>query len=204
MAAETQAEILHLLTELRSAGAAELAVRLGISPAGVRYHLAKLRAGGLIEDCPAPLDAEAASPGRPARCYRLPIYRAPDNLSGLCTALLHRMTGDGSPSGWQELAELMVVSPATHASMPQRLAFAVSQLNPLNYQAGWEAGPRGPRIRMNNCPYAAIWPAAPGLCRLDEAILSRLTAASARQAARTAFGASGPSSCLFEIRDRRP
>jgi predicted ArsR family transcriptional regulator len=98
----------------------------------------------------------------------------------------------------------MVDLPADRTTVPQRLGLAVSKLNSLNYQAGWEAGPHGPRIRLNNCPYAAVWPTSPEICRLDEAILARLTASEARQVTRTAFGAAGPASCLFEIRETRP
>jgi predicted ArsR family transcriptional regulator len=201
MASETQAVILSLLKELHFAGAAELAARIGISPAGVRYHLAKLRTTGLIEDCPDLDETEPAAPGRPARHYRLPLNRTPDNLQGLCAALLRLLTRYDN-SVWSGLAEQMVDLPAERASKLHLLAFAVSKLNLLNYQAGWEAGPHGPRIRLNNCPYAAIWHSSPEICRLDAAILARLTAAEARQVARTAFGAEGPASCLFEIREK--
>jgi predicted ArsR family transcriptional regulator len=213
----TRLAILRTLRELRGAGASELAHRLGITPAGVRYHLARLLAGGLIEECPhlAPPrqpdnlpekpQPEKGQPerGRPERCYRLPLKHAPGNLEELSTALLG-LLAELSPAPWDKVAEKLVASPAEQARFQQRLADAIHQLNSMNYQANWEAGPGGPRLRLNNCPYAAIWPEAPDLCRLDQAILSRLTSASAQMVTRTSFSPVGPASCVFEIRPKDP
>jgi predicted ArsR family transcriptional regulator len=199
----TRMAILELLAELRTAGVKELSQRLAISPAGVRYHLAKLSSEGLIEYYSPAADQIENSRGRPARHYRLPLHRQQDNLARLCTAFVYHHISN-RPGQWDVIAEKLVHPPPDRLAFQRRLDSAVFDLNAMHYQAVWEAGPRGPRIRLHNCPYAAIWGETPELCQLDEEILSRLTAGKALQVARTSFGTDQPASCLFEIQEKRP
>jgi predicted ArsR family transcriptional regulator len=186
------------LKETQPASAAELAARLGMSTAGVRYQLAQMAAEGLVEE--APPDPDRPAPGRPARRFHLTRRGAPDNLAALCTALLEIIPNGPDAAVWEQLARRLAPAPPARAAMPRRLEHAVAELAPMHYQPSWEAGPRGPLIRLKACPYATIWAKVPSVCLLDAALLSRLTAADARQTARTAFGGAGPSSCVFEIR----
>ena len=194
----TRTILLACLKETQPASAAELAARLGMSAAGVRYQLALMAAEGLLEE--APQDPDRPAPGRPARRYHLTRRVAPDNLAALCTALLEIIPNGPDAAVWEQLARRLGSSPPQRASMPRRLEHAVAELTPLHYQPSWEAGPRGPLIRLRACPYAAIWAKVPFICSLDAALLSRLTAAEVHQTARTAFGGAGPSACVFEIR----
>lgn len=198
MSQQTRTILLACLKETQPASAAELAARLGMSAAGVRYQLAQMTAEGLVEE--APPDPDWPAPGRPARRYRLTRRGAPDNLAGLCTALLEIIPNGPDAAVWEQLARRIVPAPPPRAAMQRRLEYAVAELTPMNYLPSWEAGPRGPLIRLKACPYAAIWAKVPFVCLLDAALLSRLTAAEVHQTARTTFGGAGPSSCVFEIR----
>jgi predicted ArsR family transcriptional regulator len=193
----TRSAILDLIAEFRVAGSQELAGRLALTPAAIRYHLSALLSSGQIQVAPPP--RRVARAGRPEVFYCLPPARASNNLPALCLAFL-RLRLNPEPISWDNLASQMVdgIEDAPQG-MSHRLVKTVACLNGMQYNANWEAGPRGPRLRLRNCPYAAIWEQAPELCALDEAILHRLTGRPWRLVQHINYNASTPSSCLFEI-----
>jgi predicted ArsR family transcriptional regulator len=84
--------------------------------------------------------------------------------------------------------------------LAKRLNLTVEKLNQMNYHARWEAGPEGPRVLFGNCPYALILEKHPELCRMDQAMLQKLTGQPARQIFRT--GKDGSTVCVFVMGSR--
>jgi predicted ArsR family transcriptional regulator len=194
---KTQNDILMLITELRRTTAAELAQRLNLTPAAVRYHLVRLHAVGKIETyCDT---AGQKQPGHPAKVYRLSPPNGDDPVLILCRALLCNRDLNNYLF-WREIAaNLVPACPDPYTGPARRLGYAIEQLNAMNYNAAWEAGPRGPRIRLRRCPYSALVPDLPQICRLDQALLERLCAGTALQTQKTGQELHSPVSCVFNL-----
>jgi predicted ArsR family transcriptional regulator len=203
----TQRRIVETLQGAMSASTVELAGTLGMTVANVRHHLAILKENLTVE-----MVERRSSPGRgrPTYLYRLRPQALQNNLDALCQALLDECLADLSEPERlqfiQRVATRLVSSqtPGANASrviaprdshLGLRLTQAVQVLNQMHYQARWEAHTRGPRVFFNACPYLAILPEYPELCRLDSQLLAALAGLPAYQAARI-----DPSRyCLFYI-----
>ena len=196
----THRVIENMIREMHSADAGQLAAMTGLSKAAIRYHLGRMAAAGEIEACPSEIGSKPGK-GRPARQYRLPVAQSPNNLAGLCLALLH--TAKGGKVDWDGLAREIAAPLPAARQVVQRLAEAVERLNQMQYRASWEAGPNGPRIRLGHCPYAAIWSQVPDICRLDQALVSKLVQTAARQTMRMSFTKEHPTTCIFETGELR-
>ncbi len=179
----------------------DIAETMNLTAAAVRYHLAHLRKDNLIEI--APDMARSERRGRPAQMYCPASQAIPHNLVRLAGALLettHELPRGNDEEFWSRLAIHMSADPPDAASLNRRLPLAVERLNRMNYNARWEAGPRGPRILLTNCPYAALLPAYPGLCFMDSHILERLLGKPVIQTARIDQENSRVRACVFETR----
>ena len=176
----------------RSASAREISRALKMSAATVRHHLRVLTADGRLERVSV-RGREAR--GRPEKIYSLPPAALGDNLAALSEALL---AGAGARA-IETVAEQLAGEPAP-ASQPlaKRLNLTVEKLNQMNYHAHWEAGAEGPRILFGHCPYRAILEKHPELCRMDQAMLRKLTGQFARQIFR--IGKDGSSVCVFVMK----
>lgn len=195
----TRDEILIYIQTHHSAKAADIAESMNLTGAAVRYHLARLRKANLIEV--EPLGASAEGRGRPAQIYRPSAHAVPHNLIRLANALLanhFERTDDNAEDVWLALAGRLVPSPTAHASLNRRLPYAIEALNQMNHAARWEAGPRGPRILFFNCPYAALLPAYPGLCRMDSLILENLLGKPISQTTWIGLENTRNLACIFE------
>jgi DeoR family transcriptional regulator, suf operon transcriptional repressor len=185
-------KVLTYLTKTRFAGAREIARSLKLSSATVRHHLRVLVSDGRVEMVAARArDAR----GRPEKIYSLPRAALGDNLAALSDALL---TEAGARIQPETLAEHLVgASSPESGPLAKRLNLTVEKLNQMMYHAHWEAGPEGPRLLFGHCPYAAILEKHPELCRMDQAMLQKLTGQPARQLFR--IGTHGSSVCVFVI-----
>jgi DeoR family transcriptional regulator, suf operon transcriptional repressor len=187
-------KVLAYLKKTRFVAAREIARSLKMSPATVRYHLRVLASDGRLEVVSVRgRDAR----GRPEKIYSLPRAALGDNLAALSDALLAEA---GSRVQVETLAGQLVrhlAGEANSASQPlaKRLTLTVEKLNQMNYHAHWEAGPEGPRILFGHCPYAAILEKHPELCKIDQAMLKKLTGQAAKQIFK--IGNEGSSVCVF-------
>ncbi len=194
--------VLTFLERSQSATADEIARALRITPANARHHLSQLAADGLVRETGARLQSGR---GRPAKIYRLGGESAGEHAAPALDALLGFLEdGDGERDrgDWVEsvagrltgLGLLPRGSPIT-----RRLSAAIDRLTALKYHARWEAHAGGPRIILGNCPYRSIVDAHPALCRMDAALLARLTGQGVTQAAKLEPTARGLPFCLFLI-----
>ena len=185
-------KVLAYFDKARTASTREISRALRLSAATVRYHLRVLAADGRLEIA-AVRGREAR--GRPEKIYALPRRALGDNLAALSDALLVEI---GSPVPVESLAERILgeTGSANHP-LAKRMNLAVEKFNQMNYHAHWEAGPEGPRILFGHCPYASILEKHPDLCRMDQAMLKKLTGQPARQIFRA--GKEGSTVCVFVL-----
>lgn len=195
----TRDTILAYIQTHPSATAADLAETLNLTGAAVRYHLAHLLKAKLIE-----MDPEKPSiqkRGRPAQRYSTSPGALPHNLIRLACALLEDRLSAGRSSAdevWEKLANHIVPSPTAHTSLNRRLPKAIEQLQRMNYSARWEAGPRGPRVLFANCPYAALLPSFPEICRMDRQIIENLLGKPVSQTSKMDLKNPRNHVCIFE------
>lgn len=183
-------KVLVYFGKARTASAREISRALKMSAATVRHHLRVLTADGRLEM--AAVRGRDAR-GRPEKIYSLPRSALGDNLAALSDALL---TESGSQVSMEALAERLAgENSSTSHSLVKQLNLTVEKLNQMNYHAHWEAGAEGPRILFGHCPYASILEKHPELCRMDQAMLQKLTGHPARQIFRT--GKEGSTVCVF-------
>lgn len=185
-------KVLAYFDKTRSASTRELSRALKMSAATIRYHLRVLTADGRLEIVSTRgRDAR----GRPEKIYSLPRAALGDNLAVLSDALLKSV---GSRIPVEGLAEHLV-GEVNLAGQPlaKQLNLTVEKLNKMNYHAHWEAGAEGPRILFSHCPYMAILEKHPELCRMDQAMLKKMTGQPARQMFRT--GQEGSTVCVFVL-----
>lgn len=187
----TQRRIVETLQGAMSASTVELAAALGMTVANIRHHLAILQESRVVDRI-----ERRSSPGRgrPTYLYRLRPQALQNNLDALCQALLDESLASLSDlerlQFIQRVANRLVTSQAPGAEVLSashlglRLTQAIQVLNRMHYQARWEAHTRAPRVFFNACPYMAILPGHPELCRMDDQLLADLAGLPAYQAAR--------------------
>ena len=183
-------KVLAYFGKARTASAREISRALKMSAATVRHHLRVLVSDSRLEV--AAVRGRDAR-GRPEKIYSLPPNALGNNLAALSDALL---TESDSRVTMEALAERLVgETSSAHQPLAKRLNLAVEKLNQMKYHARWEAGPEGPRILLGHCPYALILEKHPELCRMDQAMLQKLTGQPTRQIFRT--GKDGSTVCVF-------
>jgi predicted ArsR family transcriptional regulator len=195
----TRALILQALAERPASSAAELAQALGLTPAGVRYHLADLLAHGQVETCP-PRGPDATRRGRPAQAYRRPALEQANNYRQLADALLRCADGVGAKPFAEALAAALAQGFVPPHSGSRRLTDATQWFNQQGYQASWEAHQSGPRVTFHNCPYAALRPTHPELCTVDARLVAQLIGAPVETLALIQPGQTPHAVCLFQAR----
>jgi len=179
---------------------AELSRALQMTAANIRHHLGVLVDEGAVA---AVARRVARGRGRPARLYALSSQARRHNLDGLAAALLGTLL-DEQPvedqnSILREIADRLMGSetPGSATSLAQRLTQAVQHLNRMGYNARWEAHSQAPRLVLGHCPYAAILPHHPELCRMDAVLLERLAGTPVKQEKKLAADSRGAKYCLF-------
>jgi len=188
-------KVLAYFEKTRTASTREIARALKMSAATVRYHVRVLVADGRLEM--AAVRGQEGR-GRPEKIYSLPHRALGDNLAALSDALL---TESGSRVSMEVLAEsLLGETCPINQPLAKRLSFTVEKLNQMNYHAHWEAGPEGPRILFGHCPYVSILEKHPELCRMDQAMLKKITGQHASQIFRA--GKEGSTVCVFVMRNQ--
>jgi len=167
----TRQTILDYLKRNHTVTARELARVLQMTSANARHHLNILSADGRIEV----VRLRQSGRGRPEKVYRLSGTLVGNNLSALADALLFFSEAEQIID--MELLGRQLASDVDLTGMPliQRLNTTVENLNDMHYQAHWEAGAKGPRIILGQCPYMSLIETHPILCQMDSALLSKLS-----------------------------
>jgi predicted ArsR family transcriptional regulator len=195
----TRTRILDLIEKEHSATAEEISRSLDLTASAVRYHLARMENEGLIEIDEHINRREA---GRPAQAFRVSSSTRPNHLAGLSTALLSMRLSQSDAEAdelvWADLAKGIAGTVPGSTLLSLRLSHCIRELNRMNYQARWEAGPHGPRIFLSNCPYTAIWHKFPGLCQMDRHLLEDWMGREFFQTSRIDFQGRKHKSCVFD------
>ena len=185
-------KVLAYLTKTRSASPREIARALKMSAATVRHHLRLMVADGRLE---ISFVRAREGRGRPEKVYSLPRAALGDNLSALGDAVLIEA---GASISMEAVAKRLAGdSDFSNQPIAKRLSLTVEKLNAMNYHPRWEAGPHGPRLIFDHCPYAAIIDQHPQLCQMDEMLLKELMGDEAAQMFK--IGKDGSAICLFAL-----
>ena len=179
---------------------AELSRALKTTGANIRHHLGVLVQEGVVE---AVARRVPLGRGRPAQLYALSSQARSHNLEALTSALLGKLLAnlpvEDQHSVLGEIAIRLAGGEVISAgsSLAGRLTQAVQRLNSMGYKARWEAHSQAPRLVLGHCPYAAILPEHPELCRMDAAMLESLAGIPMRQEKKQAADSRGAKYCLF-------
>jgi predicted ArsR family transcriptional regulator len=201
----TRDRVTALLLEHGPQTAAELADRLGISPAAVRRHLDALASRGGVEER---LTREARrGRGRPARRYHLTDAGRsafPHAYDDLALTALRYVAEAGGPDAVRAVAERQL------AGLEQRASTAVAQattgsgtddkapvdraqalaaaLTAEGYAASASAIASGGQLCQLHCPVAHVAAEFPQLCEAETAVIGRLVGTHVQRLATIAHG----------------
>ncbi len=195
--ASTRGRILTLLRR-SSRTVDELAQALDLTHTAVRAHLAALERDGLVQQ-----RSERRGSGKPSSVYDLAPAAEdlfPKSYGQLLDQLLEVLHGRMTPEEVETLLREVGRRMAAPWKIPPgelrvRLEAAVQVLNELGGLMERETGGETVGIRGYRCPFAAVVPEHPEVCRLAEALLSELVGMPVQeQCART-----GPVPCRFVV-----
>ncbi|HEY9089402.1 MAG TPA: helix-turn-helix domain-containing protein [Anaerolineaceae bacterium] len=195
MPENTRQRILQFLQVQRRCTVTQLSIAFQLTRPNIRYHLERLVETGAVEMEVA--KPAARSRGRPEHTFRLALTSRPNNLAQLADILLDQVGGE---EDLRRVAEILAAGEDLPRQPTQRLNRVIQLLNLKRYQARWEAHSQSPRIIFRNCPYAAVLPNHPELCRLDAHMLEQYLGTPVEQLARMEIFSSQPPACVFALR----
>jgi predicted ArsR family transcriptional regulator len=174
MKRQTSEMILEYLRDHPPATAAELSGALLLTKAAVRYHLNKLLRLGLANKHVKQLVPGAGRPG---------YYFTPSSKSGytlISEVLMDQLFSNAAESEVKQFvsnlsSRLLANFNGMDSNGAQRIGLAVQYLSALGYQSTWEARPAHPIVFLKNCPYMELAIHHPILCRMDSALIEKLT-----------------------------
>ena len=173
-AEQTVDAILQLLKSSGPQSAKALAARLGLTTEGIRQHLAKLGAAGLVSHRDA-----VQGVGRPKRIWRLTGRghgRFPDGHSQLMLDLVTAIRGEFGDAGLETLIaareKQMLAKYGERLADLGGLGERVRALAALRHEEGYMAEARGDGdggflLIENHCPICAAATACQGFCRSE-------------------------------------
>jgi predicted ArsR family transcriptional regulator len=197
----TRERVTGLLLEHGPQTAAELAARLGVSPAAVRRHLDALTASGRVAER---MTREAhRGRGRPARRFlltergRSAFPHAYDDLA--LTALRHiaatggpdavRVVAEKQLAGLEERCSTAVAGATRPDGAPVDRAQALAgALTAEGYAATASAISGGGQLCQHHCPVAHVAAEFPQLCEAETAVIGRLVGTHVQRLATIAHG----------------
>jgi predicted ArsR family transcriptional regulator len=208
--AETSPErILFLLKTRAPLSAADLARDLGITPMGVRQHLMKLEADGLVI-----FADERRTVGRPKRLWRLTEAaeaRFPDTHAQVAVELIGGIDRLFGAEGLDRLIGLRETEMLARyrkelesaGTLRQRLTKLARLRDSEGYMAEVESEGRGRYLLVeNHCPICAAARACQGFCRSELSIFQALLAGCTVE--RTDHILAGARRCAYRITVDRP
>lgn len=186
--------------------AGDLAMRLGVTAAAVRQHLAGLEAEGLAAALPAPREGR----GRPRALWSATEAAAahfPDSHQLLATDLLKQMRKAFGEEGLDRLLQLRTKDQeAAYRAEMDRAATLKGRLDALarirtreGYMAEVRREAGGFLFIENHCPICAAARLCQGLCREELALFQRLLGRDARVERTDHLLASGQR-CAYRVR----
>lgn len=171
----SEQKILACMLDERAHSPRDLSITCGMNEPAVRYHLRNLVKLGLIRKTPS--SGKSLKPGRKPDFYRRSSTDDSHALLRLTRSLLDLVGATSGDSDPAEKLALQFVFPLDDSISELKLSVpeATQWLCRYHYAASWIAGKSGPEIMAANCPYCDLQPGLDILCRMDTAILRRLT-----------------------------
>ncbi|MGI9125073.1 MAG: helix-turn-helix transcriptional regulator [Mycobacterium sp.] len=185
---QTRRAIVKLLVESGSITAAEIAGRLGISPAGVRRHLDALVDSGDAEANPAAAWQQAGR-GRPAKRYRLTqagrakLEHTYDDLASAAMRQLREIGGEEAVQTFarRRIDTILAGVPAAGSDDVEAVGDAADRVADALTRAGYVTtttrvgGPiRGIEICQHHCPVSHVAEEFPELCEAEKQAISEV------------------------------
>jgi predicted ArsR family transcriptional regulator len=174
MLSDSSSRLLYTLKSRGPLATGALARALGISVVGIRQHLAKMQAEGLVA-----FDDQAGEIGRPKRFWRLTAKghsRFPDTHGDLTVNLIGGIRSLFGEAGLDRLIEarqetaVMAYRRALEpcSSLEDRVRAVVRLRSEEGYMAEFEAEPDGSFLLIeNHCPICAAAKICQGFCRSE-------------------------------------
>ncbi len=202
----TRDRVSGLLLEHGPQSAAELAARLGISPAAVRRHLDGLVATGRVDERVAPGGQRGR--GRPARRFALTDAGRssfPHAYDDLALTALRFVAEHGGPDAVRAVAEKQLSGLAERCSTAvddaladaerdgatapvDRAQVLATALTTEGYAATASAISSGGQLCQHHCPVAHVAAEFPQLCEAETAVISKLVGTHVQRLATIAHG----------------
>jgi predicted ArsR family transcriptional regulator len=203
----TRDRVSALLLEYGPQTAAELAARLGVSPAAVRRHLDALVAAGRVAEGAAPgsFGAGHRGRGRPARRFALTDTGRsvfPHAYDDLALTALRFVAATGGPDAVREVAEQQLSgleercstavvnaqAAAAEGENVDRAQVLAVALSVEGYAASASAISGGGQLCQLHCPVAHVAAEFPQLCEAETAVIGRLVGTHVQRLATIAHG----------------
>jgi predicted ArsR family transcriptional regulator len=187
----TRNRVLRLLLELGSATAADLGVRLDLSPAAVRRHLDALLADGSIRPSGPPGEGPRGR-GRPARAFTLTEAGRetfPQAYDGLASAALHALATHGGEAAVRAFLDARTAEIETRyrdrvVAAPDPAAALADALSEDGYAASAGAG----TVCQHHCPVQHVAEQFPQLCEAEAEAFARIVGSPVRRLTTIAHG----------------
>lgn len=193
----TRDRVLQSILEQGPSTAAELADRLGLTPAAVRRHLGTLTETGAIEAREQRVYGQRGR-GRPSKVFALTdtgrgdFFQAYDDLA---VAAIRQLAQVAGPDALQALAEQRVADvearyrqarlAAPEAAPVHALTSALSE---TGYVASIKPVASGEQICQHHCPVAHVAAEFPQLCEAETQLFSKLLGSHVQRLATIAHG----------------
>jgi len=209
--APTRQRVVRVLLERRTATAADVADALGLTAAGVRRHLDRLLADGLVEAMVQPAGsrlAKARGRGRPARSFRVSdagrdaLEQGYDDLAVSALRFVAETGGNDAVlefarHRWAEVEDR--VAPVLAAVPDHDRAEALARaLSADGYAASVRSAPHGDQVCQHHCPVAHVAAEFPQLCEAETEFFARMLG---RHVQRLATIAHGDGVCTTNVPD---
>ena len=197
--ASPRQRVARALLEHRVATAADLGDALGITPAGVRRHLAQLVEAGLIAAADAALPpGSPRGRGRPARAYRLTdagreqFEQSYDDLAVSALRFVAETGGDAAVLDfarrrWAEV-ESRIAPAVDQAPADKRTDALAAALTADGYAASVRSAPHGHQVCQHHCPVAHVAAEFPQLCEAETEFFARMLGRHVQRLATIAHG----------------
>lgn len=196
----TRGQVLELLLSRGRMTVAELSSAMGITAGGLRRHLDRLRAEGLVDveslrqEMGRPVHiyrATEAAEGRNARYARF-TERLVEEVTVLQPDEVRGMDGPALlDTVFQGIARRVVDehrSRVSHDDLGRRITEVTQELREEGILSGWERTPEGYRLFNATCPYRKVAHSAASACSMDREVVEELLGVPVQQVGRLVDG----------------
>lgn len=193
--ASTRDRVARSILEHGPSTTAQLAQRLGLTPAAVRRHLSVLLDVGHLSSREQRVYGQRGR-GRPARVFALTdvgreeFYQAYDLLAIEALAYLADRNGPGAVAGFAErvMGRISARFAEDRAEYPAPAAALVQVLNEEGYVATVRPVPSGHQLCQFHCPVAHVARRFPQLCAAETDVFARVLGSHVQRLATIAHG----------------